>query len=257
MWSEQILAVVLLRDNVARSPELQARVDGSRLSLWGARFLLVFAAVVALLGLAGLATWHLAWLIVAVVGLTLNTLEVKLGRSARTVRAFESRVLMVRAATTALSGPILLMLKRADVQRFLNGLTEAGHAARHVAHVKGVLRSAVGQAMRMELVDRNVGALASVPPQHRPEFAVLSAEQVRELLGALEGHRLRALFTTGALLGLRRGELICLKWSDVDLDARTLNVRRTGPRIGGRVHRRSTEVGSLPQDDHDPKHIGG
>ncbi len=110
MWSEQILAVVLLRDNVARSPELQARVDGSRLSLWGARFLLVFAAVVALLGLAGLATWHLAWLIVAVVGLTLNTLEVQLGRSARTVRAFESRVLMVRAATTALSGPILLML---------------------------------------------------------------------------------------------------------------------------------------------------
>jgi hypothetical protein len=110
MWSKQILAVVLLRDNVARSPELQARVDGSRLSLWGARFLLVFAAVVAVVGLTGLTTSHLAWPIVAVVGLTLNTLEVQLGRSARTVRAFESRVLMVRAASTALSGPILLML---------------------------------------------------------------------------------------------------------------------------------------------------
>ena len=110
MWSKQIVAVVLLRDNVVRSPELQARVDGSRLSLWGARLLVMFAAVVAAMGLAGFATWHLAWLVVAVVGLTLNTLEVQLGRSARTVRAFESRVLMVRAAATALSGPILLML---------------------------------------------------------------------------------------------------------------------------------------------------
>ncbi|MBT5773678.1 MAG: hypothetical protein HOH95_04795, partial [Dehalococcoidia bacterium] len=70
----------------------------------------MFAAVVAVVGLTGLTTSHLAWPIVAVVGLTLNTLEVQLGRSARTVRAFESRVLMVRAASTALSGPILLML---------------------------------------------------------------------------------------------------------------------------------------------------
>jgi integrase len=120
-----------------------------------------------------------------------------------------------------------------DVQRFLNGLIERQHSARHVAHVRGVLRSAIGQAMRMELVTRNVASLATVPPQRRPEFAVLSAHQVRELLAGLEGHRLRALFTTGALLGLRRGELIALRWSDVDIEDRTLNVRRTGARIGG------------------------
>jgi integrase len=119
------------------------------------------------------------------------------------------------------------------VQRFLNGLTEANHSARHVAHIRGVLRSAIGQAMRMELVARNVASLATVPPQHRPEFAVLSADHVRRLLSALDGHRLRALVAVAALLGLRRGELIGLKWADVDLDARTLAVRRTGARIAG------------------------
>jgi len=120
-----------------------------------------------------------------------------------------------------------------DVQRTLNQLTEGGHSARHVAHIRGVLRAAIAHAMRMELVERNVAALATVPPTRRPEFAVLSAEQIRQLRLALEEHRLNALFTTGALLGLRRGELIGLKWIDVDLDRRTLVVRRTGTRIGG------------------------
>jgi len=62
---------------------------------------------------------------------------------------------------------------------------------------------------------------------------VLSADHVRRLLSALDGHRLRALVAVAALLGLRRGELIGLKWADVDLDARTLAVRRTGARIAG------------------------
>jgi integrase len=148
-----------------------------------------------------------------------------------TTRSYESAIrLHIRPA---LGRRKLAALKVPDVQRWVNSLTEAGHSARHVAHVRGVLRSAVGHAQRMELVERNVGALVTVPRQRRPEFNVLSASQVRDLLATLEGHRLQGLFATAVMLGLRRGELIALRWSDVNLDIRSLDVRRTGARIGG------------------------
>ena len=120
------------------------------------------------------------------------------------------------------------------LQRFLNRLIAEGLSPRYVAHIKGVLRAAIAHAERMELVSRNVAALATTPPQRKPELQVLSVQGVRSLLSVLEGHRLRALFAVAAFLGLRRGECIALRWDDVDLDARTLTVRRTGNRRGGR-----------------------
>jgi integrase len=87
--------------------------------------------------------------------------------------------------------------------------------------------------MRSELVVRNVAALAASPPVRRQEMYALSVEQLSMLFTALDGERLRLLFVTAATLGLRRGELIALRWADVDLDARTLTVRRTGSRIAG------------------------
>jgi diguanylate cyclase (GGDEF)-like protein len=71
---------------------------------------MVVVAVVTLLGIVGLAPQHLAWPALLVIGLVLNTLEVSLAYSAPTVRVFDSRVLMVRAASMVLAGPILLAL---------------------------------------------------------------------------------------------------------------------------------------------------
>ena len=127
----------------------------------------------------------------------------------------------------------LTELRVPDVQLVLNRLVEAGHSARHVAHIKAVLRAAIAHAERLEVVSRNVATLATTPPQRKAEVSVLSVHQVRALLAELEGHRLRALVAVASLLGLRRGELIALRWDDVDLEARTLAVRRTGTRIGG------------------------
>ncbi|MEX2375397.1 MAG: tyrosine-type recombinase/integrase [Dehalococcoidia bacterium] len=119
-----------------------------------------------------------------------------------------------------------------DVQRLMSQMITNGHSGRYVAHVRGVLRAAIAHAMRSEIVHRNVAALAAPPPVRRAEMRALSATEIRSLFAALEGERLRPLIVTGATLGLRRGELMALRWSDVDLDAATLTVRRTGKRIG-------------------------
>lgn len=129
-------------------------------------------------------------------------------------------------------GKVLLVdLGVREVQRVLDDLLEGGHSGRHVAHIRGVLRAAISHAMRQELVGRNVAALAASPQVRRAEMQALSASEVHSLFKAMEGERLRPLVVTAAMLGLRRGELIALKWSDIDLDRATLTVRRTGTRI--------------------------
>lgn len=119
-----------------------------------------------------------------------------------------------------------------DVQHLMSAMITGGQSGRYVAHVRGTLRAAIAHAMRSELVHRNVAALAAPPPVRRAEMRALSAADLRALFSALEDERLRPLIVTGATLGLRRGELMALRWSDVDLAAATMTIRRTGKRIG-------------------------
>ena len=55
----------------------------------------------------------------------------------------------------------------------------------------------------------------------------MTAEQARMLFDAARGERLEALYILAVTTGLRQGELLGLKWDDVDLDTGTLRVRRT------------------------------
>lgn len=153
------------------------------------------------------------------------------GWAPATVRAYVS--VIETHLKPALGRRLLRDLTIADVQHLLDRLLVEGHSGRHVAHVRGVLRTAIAHAMRSEFVVRNVAALAASPPVRRKEMRALSVEQLGMLFTALDGERLRPMFVTAAMLGLRRGELIALRWADVDLDARTLTVRRTGSRIAG------------------------
>jgi integrase len=148
-----------------------------------------------------------------------------------TLRSYESAF---RLHISPMIGKLVLReLSVREVQRLLDRLIENGHSPRHVVHVRGVLRSAISHAQRLELVSRNVAALAVVPPVPAAQAAALTVDQVRNLLTELDGHRLHALFMVAATLGLRRGELIALRWEVIDFDARILGVRRTGSFFGG------------------------
>ena len=148
-----------------------------------------------------------------------------------TTRSYQSTIDLHLKPTLGSRG--LRALTVSDVQRLIDRLLTAGHSGRHVAHVRGVLRAALAHAMRLEFVHRNVAALAASPTVRPTEMQALSADQLACLFSALKGERLRPLIVTAATLGLRRGELIALRWADVDLDAGTLTVRRTAARIGG------------------------
>src|SRR5674476_1535372 len=116
-------------------------------------------------------------------------------------------------------------LSPADVQAFLNAKSASGLSPRTVAYLRGVLRGALGHAERTDLVNRNVARLARPPRIPRRPVSPLSAEQARTFLAAIRGDRLEALYLVALGVGLRQGEILGLRWPDVDLDAGTLRVR--------------------------------
>ena len=142
----------------------------------------------------------------------------------------------------ALGSRHLVKLRVAEVQALIDRLVASALSPRYVGSVRNAFRAAIGHAMRQELVERNVAALVSPPRVRRPEMRALSVDEMGALFTALEGHSLRAFFVVAGTLGLRRGELRALRWSDIDFDASTLTVRRTGSRIAGEYTERQPKT---------------
>ena len=104
---------------------------------------------------------------------------------------------------------------------------DAGLASRTVLHIHRTLTKALKQATDDGLIPRNAAGPVRPPRPRREEIQPLNREQVQALFEATKGDRLEALYVVAVTAGLRRGELQGLKWEDVDLEAGTLQVRRT------------------------------
>jgi integrase len=99
-------------------------------------------------------------------------------------------------------------------------------SARTVGHAHRVLHAAMARAAAKELVGRNVVSMIGPPKVDAEEIRILDAEQVEQVLVALQGHRLLPIIAVALFAGLRRGEICGLQWGDVDLDAAVLRVQR-------------------------------
>ena len=118
-------------------------------------------------------------------------------------------------------------LNRAEVRRLYNQKAKE-LSPRSVDYVHATLQKALKQAVRDDLVPRNV-AEGERPhsTRRKKEAKSLSPTQVRALLCAASGTRYEALYVAAVHTGLRQGELLGLRWSDVDLEAGKLSVKRS------------------------------
>jgi integrase len=118
-------------------------------------------------------------------------------------------------------------LGRAEVRRLYNQKARE-LSPRSVDYLHITLQKALNQAVRDDLVPRSVVIGERPKSTHdREEAKALSPIQVRALLEAAEGERNEALYVVAVHTGLRQGELLGLKWEDVDLEGSTLSVRRS------------------------------
>lgn len=110
---------------------------------------------------------------------------------------------------------------------------ESRLSARMVQSIHAVLRNALESAVREEIAPRNVAKLVQVPAPRYKINRGLATGQAKATLKAAEGHRLGALYVLALFLGLRRGELLGLRWQDVELEGAKLEVVQTLQRVGG------------------------
>lgn len=103
----------------------------------------------------------------------------------------------------------------------------AGLSSTTTEHIHQVLRQALATAERQGLLARNPADLVNAPRMRQTEIHPLDLAQSRALLEAARGDRLEALYVLAVTTGMRQGELLALRWRDVDLDAQHLQVRGT------------------------------
>ena len=104
---------------------------------------------------------------------------------------------------------------------------EGGLSTRTVRYVHMILRRALKDAVRWGKLARNPADLADPPRPKGTQMLVWTSEQVRSFLGHVEEDRLFACYLLAATTGMRRGELLGLRWEDIDLEAGRLQVRAT------------------------------
>jgi integrase len=125
-------------------------------------------------------------------------------------------------------GPVnLRVLTPTQVRKLLANKAADGLGARSVQIIHSTLRTMLSEAMREELIERNVATVVRPPSVERVEVQPWSTEEASRFLAATVDHRLHALFAVGVAIGLRKGELLALRWDDVDLDDGVLHVRQT------------------------------
>lgn len=105
-----------------------------------------------------------------------------------------------------------------QVQAFYTKKLEEKLSSKVVHEIHGVLHLALNNAVRWGMVSRNVCDLVTPPRIVSREVTPLSVDQARKLMKHIRGHRLEVLLTLAMVTGMRRGELLALRWSDIDFE---------------------------------------
>jgi integrase len=124
-------------------------------------------------------------------------------------------------------------LAPSDVSAMMARVQSGGLSARSATHAKAVLRAALADAVAEGIVVRNAAALAKSPHVPPPSPKVLSSDEARKLVAAVADPAIQRMAVVALGSGLRQGELLGLRWSDVDLKGRAIHVRSVLIHVAG------------------------
>lgn len=108
-----------------------------------------------------------------------------------------------------------------------------GLSARSVRYHHAIIREALAHAVKWQLLSRNPADAVEPPKPAKPQLKVLQPEEAANLMQALREHELFPLFYTAMTTGMRRSELLGLRWEDVNLEAGVINLQRSIHRVAG------------------------
>lgn len=127
----------------------------------------------------------------------------------------------------------LQKLKADQVQAFLNTMLKDGLKAGTINVIFAILDAALKDAVRWQRLAVNVCDVVTPPRVTPPDMRVLSKEEAQRLLDVAKASRLQCVLTLALATGMRLGELLALRWEEIDLENKTLQVRHTIDYIQG------------------------
>jgi integrase len=139
----------------------------------------------------------------------------------------------------------LAKLTATHVQALYRKKLDSGLAPRTVQYIHATLHKALDQAVKWRLIPYNVSDAATKPRQKRSERDALTLRQVLDFFETAKGDRFEALYVLAVFTGMRPGEMLALRWSDLVLDGSqpVARVRRSISKDdGGRLVVKSTKT---------------
>jgi integrase len=127
----------------------------------------------------------------------------------------------------ALGSIRLAKLRPLHIQNAYALLRDKGLSPRTILQAHRILKEALKHAVRWQLVGRNPADSVEAPKPKRSEILVLSNSEIERLMREADPTQWGALIHSAVMTGLRMGELMGLRWQDVDLEASRLYVRQT------------------------------
>ncbi|MDD4834009.1 MAG: site-specific integrase [Lutispora sp.] len=132
-------------------------------------------------------------------------------------------------------GHLLLKdLKAEHIQRLFNEKANNGRydglgglSTRTIKYIHFLIKSALSQAIKMGFLDKNVAEATVLPRMVKKDIRVLTLIEQSKFLSTVAGDRLSAAFILDLSTGLRQGELLALKWGDINFEENYIRVRRT------------------------------
>jgi integrase len=118
-------------------------------------------------------------------------------------------------------------LNALQLQALYRQKLDSGLSPRTVQIIHATMYKALKQAVKWQLIPRNIAEAVTPPKAPKAEIKPLTLTQVKALLNAARGDELEALYMLAVTTGMRSGELLGLQWRDVGLEAGVLQVRRT------------------------------
>lgn len=124
----------------------------------------------------------------------------------------------------------LARLERDDVAAWIDGLATGGQLSRRGVQIcRTVLRAALAEAVDEGMIARSPAARVGLPrtvakPSKQKEAVTWTADQIDRFLAAIADHRWAVAFRVNVLYGLRRSELLALRWDDLNTNAATLRI---------------------------------
>lgn len=155
---------------------------------------------------------------------------IRANRRPATYEQYEAKIRLY--LKPGLGGQFLHRLSVATLQAFLNQELASGQSVRQVQLMRAILSSCLTRAMREELITRNVAQLVELPAWKRAPIDPWSADEATRFLEVCRNDPLYPAFALLVYFGMRRGEVLGLRWQDVDFANGVVRIRQQLGRVG-------------------------